>query len=300
MRMLLRLLLLSLVAAAAAAAAAAAVGGGAHAATARSSGLPPKWNMSGMTYTGGRYCPSVAVGSAASNASMGHLQTTGADWVSIVVTEYQWNTSSTEIFPLINASEVKDVTNAGYYTFVTLSEGELRRGIQHAKSLGFKVMLKPHVDLLRDSHPVGEYWRGDIGCSRERPFGAAEWAAWFRSYGSFIRKYASLAEEEGVELLSLNCELYCANRQAEAWRSIAASVRKVYSGLLTEAAMPQGCAGSAKQLNGSTLGGQGQCAGRVDGMLLGACTDGVEWWDAVRKSPLLPPIFYDQKKKSFT
>jgi hypothetical protein len=88
MRMLLRLLLLALVAAAAAAAAAAAVGGGAHATTARSSGLPPKWNMSGMTYTGGRYCPSVAVGSAASNASMDHLQTTGADWVSIVVTEY--------------------------------------------------------------------------------------------------------------------------------------------------------------------------------------------------------------------
>lgn len=241
--------------------------------------LPTKWNMSGMTFTGGRYCPSVAVGSAASNASMAHLRTTGADWVSLVVTEYQWNVSSTEIFPLFNASAVKDRTNAGYYHFLTLSDAELRRGIQNAKAQGLKVMLKPHVDLLRNSHPKGVYWRGDIGCSHESPFGPPGWTSWFKSYSAFIVKYARLAQEEGVELLSLNCELYCANRQASRWRDVVASVRKVFSGLLTEAAMPQGCAGSAKSANGSTLGGRGQCAGRTDGMLLDACSDGVTWWD---------------------
>lgn len=73
----------------------------------------------------------------------------------------------------------------------------------------------------------------------------------------------------------------CANRQSDGWRSIVASVRKVFSGKLTEAAMPQGCAGSAKAPDGSTLGGQGQCAGRTDGALPGACVDGVDWWDAL-------------------
>ena len=82
-------------------------------------------------------------------------------------------------------------------------------------------------------------------------------------------------------MLLLSAELYCANRQSDGWRSIVASVRKVFSGQLTEAAMPQGCAGSAKAPDGSTLGGQGQCAGRTDGALPGACVDGVDWWDAL-------------------
>ena len=29
--------------------------------------------------------------------------------------------------------------------------------------LGLQVMLKPHVDLLRDNKPLGRFWRGDIG-----------------------------------------------------------------------------------------------------------------------------------------
>ncbi len=35
------------------------------------------WAMRGMTYTGDRYCPTVAMGTAAANLSLAQLRTTG-------------------------------------------------------------------------------------------------------------------------------------------------------------------------------------------------------------------------------
>jgi hypothetical protein len=52
--------------------------------------LPTKWEMSGITFTGGRYCPNVTMGNPASSRSLAHLASTGASWVAIVVTQYQW------------------------------------------------------------------------------------------------------------------------------------------------------------------------------------------------------------------
>ena len=49
--------------------------------------LPPKWPIAGITFTGGRYCPDVTIGSAAGLASLDHLASTGASWVAIVVTQ---------------------------------------------------------------------------------------------------------------------------------------------------------------------------------------------------------------------
>ena len=270
--------------------------------------LPPKWPMAGITFTGGRYCPNVVMGSDASLASMQHLTTTGASWISIVVTQYQWNISSTEIFPLYNGSQVRDTTSH-YYDFVTLTEDQVRAGIRHgtpcpaaschprrldleraphdmphhrscpghggmllrcclacclarplpdpsfpltqpcplfvcaaAHGLGLKVLLKPHIDLLRDEKPLGRFWRGDVGgCPSAwspppagvTPFTEPEWEAWFASYKQFLLPYAALAEDEGVEMLSLNCELYCPNRQAGRWRTLTKSVRSVFSKQLT-------------------------------------------------------------------
>ena len=73
--------------------------------------LPPKWNMSGITFTGGRYCPNVTMGDPQSELSLAHLASTGATWVAIVVTQYQYQINSTEIFPLYNASAVTDTTS---------------------------------------------------------------------------------------------------------------------------------------------------------------------------------------------
>lgn len=54
-------------------------------------------------------------------------------------------------------------TTSHYYTFVTQTDDAVRAAIKYAHSLGMKVMLKPHIDLLRDNKPSGRFWRGDIG-----------------------------------------------------------------------------------------------------------------------------------------
>jgi hypothetical protein len=210
--------------------------------------LPTKWEMSGITFTGGRYCPNVTMGGAASLRSLSHLASTGANWVAIVVTQYQWSINSTQIFPLYNGSAVTDETSS-YYEFVTIPEADVTATIRHARSLGLRVMLKPHVDLLRDEKPAGRFWRGDIGgCPATdwgpksphdvTPFTPAQWTAWFDSYAKFLLPYAKLAHAEGVEMLAVNTELYCPNKQTQMWRKVVAAVRQVYpTGKLTVAAI---------------------------------------------------------------
>ena len=105
------------------------------------------------------------------------------------------------------------------------------------------MLLKPHVDLLNDEKPVGRFWRGDIGgCPATDwnpppegvvPFTAAEWTAWFASYTEFFMPYVQMAAAERVEMLSMNCELYCANREQQHWRQLVQQVRQVYRGKLT-------------------------------------------------------------------
>ena len=189
--------------------------------------LPPKWPMSGITFTGGRYCPNVTMGSREGLASLEHLASTGASWVSLVVTSYQHSINTTTIFPLYNASEVP----AEYYVYVTISDDDLLAAIRHAHALGLKVMLKPHLDPLTDNAPIGKTWRGQIGSF----FGEEQWAEWFESYWGMLGRYAAMAEREGVEMLSMNCELIAANNQSARWRDLVKRARAVFSGLLTTA-----------------------------------------------------------------
>ena len=76
-------------------------------------------------------------------SSLEHLETTGANWVSIVVTTYQHSINTTSIFPLYNASQVPP----DYYTYVTESDADVVAAIRKAKALGLKVMLKPHINV---------------------------------------------------------------------------------------------------------------------------------------------------------
>ena len=190
--------------------------------------LPPKWPMSGITFTGGRYCPEVTLGSASGLASLEHLETTGANWVSIVVTTYQHSINTTSIFPLYNASQVPP----DYYTYVTESDADVVAAIRKAKALGLKVMLKPHLDPVTDNAPLGKTWRGDIG----KFFNASQWDDWFESYWErILSKYGHLAAREKVDMLSMNCELITANNQTSHWREMVRRTRQVFSGMLTTA-----------------------------------------------------------------
>jgi hypothetical protein len=55
--------------------------------------------MKGMTYTNDRYCPDVPFDSFLSDYSLKQLRSTGAEWIALVVTEYQDHVTSTTIAP---------------------------------------------------------------------------------------------------------------------------------------------------------------------------------------------------------
>ena len=140
------------------------------------------------------------------------LSETNANWVSILVTGYQDYVNSTVI------SRTGDETP---------TDASLRSIIRYAHSLGLKVMLKPHVDLLHDD----KHWRGQIGPN----FTPADWAVWFASYCEFILHYARLAAELDVEQFSAGCELDSTVGHEAEWRQIIADIRLVYKGSLTYA-----------------------------------------------------------------
>ena len=130
----------------------------------------------------------------------------GVDTVAINVWEFQDNENSTVIAP--------------DYSLYSSSEASLRHAIQKAQSLGMNVILKPNVDLRNGN------WRSFINPSN----------AWFSAYDTFIRKYATIAQQEGVHMLSIGTEFGNAQTWTSSWRGIASSARSVYGGQLTYSA----------------------------------------------------------------
>lgn len=193
--------------------------------------LESEMEFKGITFVGDKYCPYVNYSDPLASISLEKLSETGANWVAIVVTEYQDYTNSTEIYPLYDNYIKND-----YFIYKTETLSGLENLIQKAKSLNLKVMLKPHIDLSREKR-YNETWRGNIG----EPFTEkAQWQKWFDSYEKFIIKYAELAEKLKVEMFSISCELIATSKMDEFWRKIIKKVRNVYSGLLTDSANHDG------------------------------------------------------------
>ena len=144
--------------------------------------------------------------------ALAELADTGANWIGLIVTQYQDDISSTTI----------------YSTSATPADADLAHVITQAHGLGLKVMLKPHVDLADDP----THWRGQIGQSFTTP----DWSAWFGSYGEFISHYARVAQAYGADQFWVGTELSASQGHESEWRSVIAGVRAVYSGTLTYAA----------------------------------------------------------------
>ena len=154
-----------------------------------------------------------ALGSAFSDTSLERLKATNTEWVAFVPAWYQLQYNSPQLTP----------------TSKTPTDDSLIHAIQRAHELGFKIMLKPHVDLSEGS---GINWRGEIDFPNE-----AGWRAWFESYTAFILHYATLAQQQQVELFCVGTELTNAASWHEAlWREVIQRVRGVYRGPLTYAA----------------------------------------------------------------
>jgi hypothetical protein len=103
----------------------------------------------------------------------------------------------------------------------TPSEERIRLFIHEAHNRGFTIMLRP---ILNEQSLMPGHWRGSIQPQDKE--------AWFQSYTNIILGYAKLAEEEGVEILSLGTELSSLEKEAN-WLFLIEKVRAVYHGQLT-------------------------------------------------------------------
>jgi hypothetical protein len=150
---------------------------------------------------------------ANSVSSMEQMRSLGAEWAGLVTTWYQDKYNSTQISRLNSK---------------TPSDESLIFAIRKLHELKFKVMLKPHLDLVTSEGN----WRGDI-----EPANPEEWQKWFDNYSAFILHYVNIASQESVELFCIGTELTKATlAQPRQWRDLISKIRKVYKGKLTYAA----------------------------------------------------------------
>lgn len=139
--------------------------------------------------------------------SLAFARSVGADWLAIVPTWYQAATTSNTI------------SEHGTRSPTTT---DVRSIITRAQSEGFKILMKPHIDLLNGD------WRGNIQPSSP--------AAWRESYEDFIYHFADLSEELSVDVLAIGTELKKRSGDTFFWQNLIAGIRERYSGELTYAA----------------------------------------------------------------
>ena len=154
-----------------------------------------------------------AYASERSDASLEKLKSINVEWVTILTTWYQDHCFATDIFS----------------TKKTPTDESLKHAIVKARSLGMKVILKPHLDII--STEFGN-WRGDIACVSE-----PDWEKWFENYEKFIIHYAKMAEKTGAEMFCVGTELVGATtHHVDQWKKVIKEVRKVFKGDLVYAA----------------------------------------------------------------
>jgi hypothetical protein len=127
----------------------------------------------------------------------------GVDTVTLFLAWEQDNSASTEIGPGIRTARTERLVHA----------------IRAARKLGLRVILRPYVDL-RDGG-----WRGHIQpSSLDR---------WFESYGSFISRFAGIAQRERASGLVVGTEMVSLSDEAVRWRRLVRRVRSRFKGFVT-------------------------------------------------------------------
>lgn len=133
----------------------------------------------------------------------------GASHVSIVVPWYLKTAEDVEIFD---------------HPRFTVPMHTVTRTIADARERGMKVFLFPILRVEDQS----KGWRGTL-----QP---RDVDAFFDNYLTFILRFARLAEELRVPILSVGLELSTMDVKEDRWRNLIAAVRKVYKGELTYSA----------------------------------------------------------------
>ena len=107
------------------------------------------------------------------------------------------------------------------------NERAIRQAIRMAHDAGLRVMLVPHLWV-----ESGE-WRALID-----PKTDAGWERWKKSYRAFLLRWAKLAADEHVDLLSVGVELrsWVTTTRAPSFSALIRDVRGIYKGPLTYSA----------------------------------------------------------------
>jgi beta-lactamase regulating signal transducer with metallopeptidase domain len=108
------------------------------------------------------------------------------------------------------------------------SDKRLKELIAFARQQKLRVALMPIVLL---NNPGQGQWRGKI--HQDAP---ADANAWWKSYDAYILHYAALAQQAGVELLSVGSEMVMLEDQTQRWTGLIGQVRKEFRGLVTYSA----------------------------------------------------------------
>lgn len=140
-------------------------------------------------------------------ASLDAVHAIGGNWLAIVMTWYQATPSATTISEHPQKSPTAD---------------DLRSVVALARSKGFHILLKPHVDVIDGS------WRGDVA--------PTNLGAWQASYRSFLLSEARLAEELGIEIVAIGDEMKSRSSETAFWSDLISDLRDTYTGKLTYAA----------------------------------------------------------------
>ncbi|ERI94438.1 hypothetical protein HMPREF1982_01074 [Clostridiales bacterium oral taxon 876 str. F0540] len=140
--------------------------------------------------------------------SLKKLKETGTEWIALAFDIRQENFYSTKIY-----------FDYGY----TVTDREIALLIDKAHDMGFKVCLKPVINL-NDG-----LWRARITFPDDNNY----WDEWFDSYNNLIGHYAEIAEETKCEMFCIGCEMIGTERKSEHWRNVIKSIRNLYSGLIT-------------------------------------------------------------------
>lgn len=155
----------------------------------------------------------IALGLFAEDPSFSYLpllreiRAAGADHVSVVVPYYQHDVTSSDI---------------RRHPRFSPDDATVEKVLVQARQVGLKVLLFP---ILRLEYAVTvEEWRGSLE-PRDPP-------AWWRSYRSFILKFARLAALHQTAALCIGSELSSLDVDPRPWAPLVAEVRAVYGGAL--------------------------------------------------------------------
>ncbi|WP_394833851.1 hypothetical protein LVJ94_45835 [Pendulispora rubella] len=160
------------------------------------------------------YHPGKGYGSEPYERTLAECQRAGAEWIAITPFGRTADLSGRGIDPTFEMPFEEN-------------RAAVRRGIEMAHERGLKVMLVPHIWVESGG------WRAEID-----PKTDAGWDAWAKSYGDFVRTWAKLAEETGVEMLSAGVELrsWVTTARAPSFGAIVRDLRRIYHGTLTYSA----------------------------------------------------------------